>query len=299
METFAPASAVRSALCFPRVPGALAAPLIVTTIAAGFMAVIVAGPAHADRSQPTASLTDETVARLGAAMGLERAALAAFATSKNFKEITGETTGLPTETVRIETPEGGEPAAETRARLDALSAEDAAAAAEIEGAQDDASAAMLGADAAGAMDLAAIDRVEIGERDPEWHCLSEALYFEARGESVIGQIAVAEVILNRVDSPRYPDSVCGVITQGMGQGRGCQFSYKCDGRSDQPRSRALFEQLGRIARVMLDGKPRILTGKATHYHTTQVKPRWAKRLVRTARIGDHLFYRPRVRLSQN
>lgn len=121
--------------------------------------------------------------------------------------------------------------------------------------------------------------------DAEWQCLRTALYFEARGESLQGQFAVAEVILNRVDNPAYPKSVCAVVKQG------CQFSFTCDGHSDVMRDRSAVERAGRIARVMLDGAPRALTLGATHFHTRQVNPSWSKRFPRTASIGAHLFYR--------
>ncbi len=125
--------------------------------------------------------------------------------------------------------------------------------------------------------------------DAEWQCLAEAIYFEARGESVAGQFAVAEVILNRRDSAAYPRSVCGVVRQG-GRG-GCQFSYACDRHSERIRERAAYVQVGKIARLMLDGAPRTLTHGATHFHTRNVRPAWARRFPQTAAIGAHLFYR--------
>ncbi len=143
-----------------------------------------------------------------------------------------------------------------------------------------------------------IATLEVGERSPAWACLAEALYFEARGESLAGQIAVAEVILNRVDSPRYPNSVCGVIRQGEANGGACQFSYRCDGRSDQPTETTAYERMGKVAWAMLEGRPRTLTNKATHYHATRVNPSWASRMRKTAEIGDHVFYRYRTRLSR-
>jgi spore germination cell wall hydrolase CwlJ-like protein len=127
-----------------------------------------------------------------------------------------------------------------------------------------------------------------GGRD--WRCLTEALYFEARGEPVKGQFAVAEVILNRVDAPGYPDTVCEVVHQASS--RGCQFSYTCDGRADRIRDRTAAVAAGKIARLMLDGAPRVLTGGATHFHTRAVRPGWAEAYARTASIGRHLFYRP-------
>lgn len=135
--------------------------------------------------------------------------------------------------------------------------------------------------------------------DGEWHCLAEAIYFEARGEDLDGQIAVAEVILNRVESPAYPDSVCAVVRQGEGGGPGCQFSYRCDGRSEATPDRAAWTLAGRIARAMLDGAPRELTDGATHYHAHYVSPRWARRFDRTAVIGAHRFYREPLVLAAN
>lgn len=129
------------------------------------------------------------------------------------------------------------------------------------------------------------------EGDREWRCLAEAVYFEARGETIQGQFAVAEVILNRVDSRRYPDTICGVVRQGASRMNACQFSYVCDGRPEVVAERRAFLRAGKIARLMLDGAPRALTGGATHFHTRQVKPRWSKRFLRTASIGEHLFYR--------
>ncbi|SIS79108.1 Cell Wall Hydrolase [Roseivivax lentus] len=134
----------------------------------------------------------------------------------------------------------------------------------------------------------------------QWQCLSEALYFEARGETVKGQFAVAEVILNRVDSPNYPSTVCGVVNQGASSGRkyACQFSYNCDGNPETIHEPRAFQRVGKVARLMLEGAPRTLTEGATHYHTTAVSPRWARKFPMTAQIGVHRFYKEPVRLSQ-
>ena len=128
--------------------------------------------------------------------------------------------------------------------------------------------------------------------DAEWSCLAEALYFEARGESVKGQFAVAEVILNRVKSASYPDTVCGVVNQGAGQKFQCQFSFACDGAPENISEPKAFERAGKVARVMLSSAPSRLTNGATHYHTNGVSPSWARDFVETASIGDHRFYRP-------
>jgi len=129
-------------------------------------------------------------------------------------------------------------------------------------------------------------------------CLSEALYFEARGETVKGQFAVAEVILNRVDSASFPDTVCGVIHQGTGRKFACQFTYTCDGRAEVINEKAAHERVSKIARLMLDGVPRTLTKGATYYHTTAVRPSWSRKFTRTAQIGVHLFYSAPERVAR-
>jgi spore germination cell wall hydrolase CwlJ-like protein len=134
---------------------------------------------------------------------------------------------------------------------------------------------------------------------PQWTCLSEALYFEARGESVTGQFAVAEVILNRVDSARYPNSICGVVKQGTGRIHACQFSYTCDGNPETISEPGAYRQVGKVARIMMDGQDRALTSGATHYHTKAVSPSWSKVFPRTTTIGVHHFYREDSRQASN
>jgi spore germination cell wall hydrolase CwlJ-like protein len=132
---------------------------------------------------------------------------------------------------------------------------------------------------------------------PEWSCLAEAIYFEARGESIRGQFAVAEVILNRRDVGIFPNTVCGVVKQGAQRRNGCQFSYACNGRSLAIREEGAYELAGKIAQVMLSGAPRRLTEGATHFHTSAVRPSWARAFPQTARIGSHLFYRKPLQLA--
>ena len=129
------------------------------------------------------------------------------------------------------------------------------------------------------------------KQDAEWTCLTEALYFEARGESIYGQFAVAEVILNRVDDVRFPNTICGVVNQGTGRKFACQFTYTCDGRDEVIHEKTAHDRLGRIARAMIDGAPRDLTLGATHYHTKAVSPRWSRVFQKTASIGVHRFYK--------
>lgn len=130
-------------------------------------------------------------------------------------------------------------------------------------------------------------------------CLSEALYFEARGETVKGQFAVAEVIMNRVASSRYPDSICGVINQGTGRKYACQFTYTCDGRAEVINEKEAYSRLRKIAKLMISGMAKPLTKGATHYHTKAVRPKWSRVFPRTATIGVHHFYRETTRVSRN
>lgn len=133
---------------------------------------------------------------------------------------------------------------------------------------------------------------------PEWECLAEALYFEARGETIAGQFAVAEVILNRVDSAKFPGSVCGVVNQGTGRKYACQFTYTCDGYAEVINEPRAYQRVAKVARIMLDGAERKLTDGATFYHTKAVRPRWAAKFQRTTTIGVHHFYRQNARMTQ-
>jgi len=122
-------------------------------------------------------------------------------------------------------------------------------------------------------------------------CLSQAIYFEARGESQQGQVAVAEVIMNRVHSRAYPNTICAVVYQGSQRATGCQFTFTCDGSLNRrPRGRA-WTQAQRVATAVMLGYARPVTQHATHYHTTAVNPVWSAGLVETTQIGTHKFYR--------
>lgn len=138
---------------------------------------------------------------------------------------------------------------------------------------------------------AALAALPAADGGAQWECLTKALYFEARGESVAGQFAVGEVILNRAEHRAYPASVCGVVHQGVASGGACQFSFMCDGMAETVTETAAWARAGKIARLLLDGAPRALTDGATYFHNTAVSPRWADVFTRTARIGNHIFYR--------
>ena len=128
--------------------------------------------------------------------------------------------------------------------------------------------------------------------DAQFECLAKALYFEARGEPVEGQVAVAEVVLNRVDSPRFPETICEVVHEA--RTRSCQFSFMCDGKAETIRDDEAWATAARISRAMIDGAPRRLTGGATFFHAGFVRPFWAGKFALTAEIGGHLFYRPKI-----
>tara|TARA_R110002096_G_scaffold360998_1_gene553989 strand:- start:818 stop:1477 length:660 start_codon:yes stop_codon:yes gene_type:complete len=130
-------------------------------------------------------------------------------------------------------------------------------------------------------------------------CMAVAIYFEARAEPLAGQIAVANVIVNRVMSDDYPDYVCEVITQGrLGSKRTdrirkhqCQFSFYCDGKSDKPKDKVAFKYAIDIASNILGGVWFDPTDGATHYHSIDVYPIWAKTMIRIVRIENHIFYK--------
>ena len=142
-----------------------------------------------------------------------------------------------------------------------------------------------------------IEAMPVAKGGDQWSCLSQALYFEARGESLKGIVGVAEVILNRVDDPRFPSTVCGVINQGTGERYRCQFTYTCDGQPEVIGEKRAYNLVGKVARVMLDGAPRKLTAGATFYHTKSVQPKWSQSFERTATIGCHHFYREPDRMA--
>ncbi len=123
-------------------------------------------------------------------------------------------------------------------------------------------------------------------------CLAQAIYYEARSESEDGQRAVAQVVLNRVRHPAYPASVCGVVYQGpMRPGGGCQFTFTCDGSLGIAAAGVHWLRARRIAAEALAGSVYAPVGHSTHYHTTAVLPFWAPKLIKSAIIGSHIFYR--------
>lgn len=125
----------------------------------------------------------------------------------------------------------------------------------------------------------------------EANCLAEAIYYEARSESRSGQVAVAQVIQNRVFSKHFPNSVCAVVYQGSERTTGCQFSFTCDGSMDRTPKGKSWDRSENVARYVLTESPRGLVGRSTHYHTTAIDPHWSGSLKKTAQVGSHIFYR--------
>ena len=147
-----------------------------------------------------------------------------------------------------------------------------------------------------------------GREMMERTCLALALYHEARGEPLVGQIAVAATILNRVASRAYPDSICGVVFEGALRPTGCQFTFACDRRSDWPRNLPVYARMHRLAGQILavsrgetagipEARQALIRATlhrfvlSTHYHRHDVYPAWSRRMGRIARIGNHVFFR--------
>jgi spore germination cell wall hydrolase CwlJ-like protein len=149
---------------------------------------------------------------------------------------------------------------------------------------------------AGAHPMSPAERLQLDEkgRTKALKCLTEAIYFEARGEPVRGQIAVAQVVMNRVFSGYYPNTVCGVVYQNSNRHLACQFTFTCDGIPEVVREPDAWERAKKIAAETLDGElwlPEV--GKATHYHAYWVHPSWVHEMTKMYRLGVHTFYRPK------
>jgi len=135
------------------------------------------------------------------------------------------------------------------------------------------------------------------QRPQEW-CLAQNIYYESRSSNFADMVSVADVVLNRVNDERYPDSICEVVQQGPIGSNGlpkrnqCQFSWYCDGKSDYPTNKDAWVKAQQIAHNMVTYNDyRGITEGATHYHATYVSPKWARDLQLIGRIGEHIFYR--------
>lgn len=125
----------------------------------------------------------------------------------------------------------------------------------------------------------------------EENCMARAIYFEARSESELGQLAVARVILNRTKDPAYPKTICGVVYQGSNRRNSCQFSFACDGLPDDVKQPIAWANSKRIAQKAMAGdKTMKIMSTATNYHADYVRPKWAGNMKRLVKIGRHIFY---------
>ena len=154
-------------------------------------------------------------------------------------------------------------------------------------------------------EAAAIDKSIAGHLADESYCLAENVYHEARNQPKVGQMAVMSVTLNRVNDPRYPNTICGVTKQGPTRPswkdetvmipikHRCQFSWYCDGKSDRIHDMETFNSIYLFTSGLVDGTITLLdvTDGATHYHADYVEPDWAKTKTKTIEIEDHIFYR--------
>ena len=141
--------------------------------------------------------------------------------------------------------------------------------------------------------------------DRSTECLALNMYHESRGQGIAGELAVTAVVLNRVNDKRYPNTICEVVEQGPTRAswqdpkirfpvkNRCQFSWFCDGKSDTPRNKKIYNRMYDLADAILGNEIPFLdiTGGATHYHADYVSPEWAKTKTKTTEIMDHIFYR--------
>ena len=133
-------------------------------------------------------------------------------------------------------------------------------------------------------------RFSLRKSERQLDCLTAALYYEARGEGQAGMEAVAQVIVNRARHPDFPKSLCGVIYQGAGRGRGCQFSFACDGSMRRRTEAALWDRARAVAERAMEGPVSSTVGTSTFFHATRISPNW-RGLQRVATVGRHVFYR--------
>ncbi len=122
-------------------------------------------------------------------------------------------------------------------------------------------------------------------------CIAQAVYFEARSEPLVGQVAIAEVILNRIVDARYPGTACNVVFQNQHLRNKCQFSFACDGQSDRPKNAAAWEKSLKVVALVMKGERSGVAKRATHYHASYVSPRWSAHLSKLGQVGSHIFYR--------
>jgi len=137
----------------------------------------------------------------------------------------------------------------------------------------------------------AVDPVGEEPLDDAITCLSRTIYWETRGEGAVGMEAVANVVMNRLGHKGFPNTICGVVKQGHEQGA-CQFSWWCDGRSDDAEEDKSYAIAKEIARKALNRQLTDRTGGALYFHQRKVTPNWSNEYIRTVEVGEHVFYKP-------
>ncbi len=137
----------------------------------------------------------------------------------------------------------------------------------------------------------ALDSLRMPKMNRELKCLSEALYFEARGEQIEGQIAVADVIINRKNSNQFPGTICGVVSEGAHKRNACQFSYNCDGKLELIYDKKTYKRIVKLSSMILNGAFSDVTNGATFFHASEVSPSWSRKFKKTSKIGRHIFYK--------
>ena len=135
-----------------------------------------------------------------------------------------------------------------------------------------------------------LDNMKTPRMNRELKCLSEAIYFESRGEQLEGQIAVADVIINRKNSKYFPNTICRVVSEGSHKRNACQFSYNCDGKLELIHDKRSYMRIVKLSSMILNGAFADITGGATFFHASEVNPSWAKKFRETKKIGRHIFY---------
>lgn len=128
-------------------------------------------------------------------------------------------------------------------------------------------------------------------------CLARTIYWEAKGEGIAGMEAIANVVMNRLGHEGFPDTVCEVVRQGYERGA-CQFSWWCDGRSDDAQDGKSYEVAKEIARKALNRQISDRTGGALYFHQRKVSPQWSAKYIKTVELGEHIFYKPPGRAAK-
>jgi spore germination cell wall hydrolase CwlJ-like protein len=140
-------------------------------------------------------------------------------------------------------------------------------------------------------EVQAVDPVGEEPLDGAITCLSRTIYWEAKGEEAAGMEAIANVVMNRLGHEGFPNTICEVVMQGQEQGS-CQFSWWCDGRSDNVEEEKSYTIAKEIARKALNRQLRDRTNGAMYFHQQELSPGWSAKYIKTVDVGQHVFYKP-------